>query len=238
MMESLHRGRTFGLSVLAGLIAGGILAGINLVLVQPYAMMLAEIELDNLFAEGEFNEEEYDAMLQSISFSQQYGSILIGLGSGVLVGGAYVVSSIRASPIKAALLIAGIAWFALYVVPAIKYPPSPEAMFDPEAAAAYQPLLAGYTTVSGLAAAAIAFGFSKIERKEKAFGAAALYLAIVAGAFFAFPDYQSEDDSLLPQTTLNGWRSAISLSMTVFWFGLGLVAGLLLKYDRVAGKAQ
>jgi len=238
MMESLHRGRTFGLSVLAGLIAGGVLAGINLVLVQPYAMMLAEIELDDLFTEGEFNEEEYDEMLKSISFSQQYGSILIGLGGGALVGGAYVVSRIRASPIKAALLIAGIAWFALYIVPAIKYPPSPEAMFDAEAAAAYQPLLAGYTTVSGLAAAAIAFGFSKIKRKEKVFGAAALYLTIVAAAFFAFPDYQSEDDSLLPQNILNGWRSAISLSFTVFWFGLGIVAGLLLKYDRAAGKAQ
>jgi hypothetical protein len=69
-------------------------------------------------------------------------------------------------------------------------------------------------------------------------GAAARYLVIVAAAFFAFPDYQSEDDSLLPQTTLNAWRSAISLSMTVFWFGLGIVAGLLLKYGRAAGKAQ
>lgn len=236
-MESLHRGRTVGLSILAGLIAGGVLAGINLVLVQPYAMMLAEIELDNLLAEGEFDEEEYDAMLQSIGFSQQFGSILIGLGGGALVGGAYVVSRISDSPIKAALLITGIAWFVLYVVPAVKYPPSPEAIFDPEAAATYQSLLAGYTAVSGLAGIAVAFGFTKIRRKEKVFGAAALYLVIVAAAFFAFPNYRSEDDSLLPQTTLNAWRSAISLSMTVFWFGLGIVAGLLLRYGRAAGKA-
>ena len=236
-MESLNSGRTFGLSILAGIIAGGFLAGINLVLVQPYSMILAEIELDNLFAEGEFDEEEYDSMLQSISFSQQYGSILIGLAGGALMGGTYVISRIRASPIKAALLIAGIAWFVLYVVPAVKYPSSPEAMFNPEATIAYQSLLAGFTAVSGLAAAAIAFGFSKIKRKGKVFGAAALYLGIVAAAFFVFPDYQSEDDLLLQQTALNAWRSAISLSITVYWFGLGIVAGLLLKYGRGTGIA-
>lgn len=230
MMEPLHRGRTFGLSILAGVIAGGILAGINVVMVQPYTMMLVDIELEYLLAEGEYDEEEYDALLQSINFSQQYGSVLIGLAGGALVGGAYVISRITAAPFREVLLIAGIAWFTLYIIPAVKYPPSPEAMFDSEAAATYQPLLAGYTAVSGLAAAAIAFSFSKIKRKERVFGAAALYLGVVAGAYFAFPDFQSEDDSLLPQPVLNAWRSAISLSMTAFWFALGIIAGLLLKY--------
>jgi hypothetical protein len=231
-MEPLHKGRTIALAVLAGLVAGSVLAGINAVLVQPYTAMLAEIELDNLIADGEFDEDEYDAQIQSIYFSQQYGSIAIGLGGGALVGGAFVVSRVKLAPLKAALLIAGVAWFALYVIPAVKYPPSPEALFDPEAGAAYQALHAGYTIVSGLVAAAIAFAFSRVKRKEKAFGAGALYLAVVAAAFFAFPDYQSEEDSLLPQPVLNAWRSAISLSMTAFWFALGAVAGLLWVYGR------
>ncbi|MEW6603771.1 MAG: CbtA family protein [Thermoproteota archaeon] len=226
----IEAGRTFGLAILAGVIAGGILAGINMALVHPYTMLLADVELENLFAEGEFDEEEFDAQLQSIKFSQQYGAIAIGLGGGALVGGAFIASRTKIGSLKAALVIASIAWFVLYVVPAVKYPPSPEAMFSPEAAAVYQPLLAGYTAVSGLAAAAIAFGFSKVKRKEKAFGAGAVYLAVVAGAFFAFPDYQSEDDSLLSQPVLNAWRSAISLSMTAFWFALGVVSGALWTY--------
>lgn len=232
MMEPLHKGRIVVLSVLAGLVAGGVLAGINAVLVQPYMAMLAEIELDNLIVDGEFDEEEYDSQIHSINFSQQYGSIAIGLGSGALVGGAFVVSRAKLAPVKAAFLIAGIAWFVLYVIPVVKYPPSAEALFDHEAAATHQALLAGYTAVSGIAAAAIAFGFSKVKRKEKAFGAGALYLLVVAGAFFAFPDYQSEEDSLLPQPVLNAWRSAISLSMTAFWFALGAAAGLLWVYGR------
>jgi hypothetical protein len=229
-MERLQTGRAFGLSVLAGLVAGGILAGINVALVQPYTAALADIELETLLAEGEYDEEEFDARLQSINFSQLYGSLIIGLAGGALVGGAFVVGRIRASPAKAAILIAGIAWFALYVVPAVKYPPSPEAMFDPGAAGTYQALLAGYTAVSGLSALGIAFAFRRVKRKDKVFGAAALYLAVIAGAFFAFPDFQGEDDPFLPQPVLSGWRSAISLSMTVFWFALGTIAGLLWKY--------
>lgn len=237
MMEHLQTGRAFGLSILAGLVAGGILAGINMALVQPYTAVLADIELDALLAEGEFDEEEFDARLQSIYFSQLYGSIIIGLAGGALVGGAFVVGRIRTGPVKAAIMIAGIAWFALYVVPAVKYPQSPEAMFDSEAAGAYPALLAGYTAVSGLSALGIAFGFRRVKRKNKMFGAAALYLAVVAGAFFAFPDYQSEDDSFLPESILNGWRSAISLSMTAFWFSLGITAGLLWTYgSKSAGR--
>lgn len=237
MIGHLQTGRAFGLSILAGLIAGGILVGINMAIVQPYTAVLADIELENLFAEGEFDEEEFDAQLQSIYFAQLYGPVITGLAAGALVGGAFVVGKISMSLLKAAILIAGVAWFALYVIPTVKYPPSPESTFDPEAAGTYQGLLAGYTAVSGLSALGIAFGFRKVKGKEKAFGAAALYLAVVAGAFFAFPDYQSEDDPLLPQPILNAWRSAISLSMTAFWFALGIICGLLWTYgSKSAGR--
>lgn len=234
MIEHLQIGRAFGLFILAGLIASGILVGISMVLVQPYTTVLADLELENLLAEGEFDEEEFDVQLQSIYFSQLYGSVIIGLAGGALVGGALVVGKVRAGPLKSALVVAGIAWFVLYVVPAVKYPLSPEATFNSEVAGAYQRLLAGYTAVSGLAALGIAVGFSKVKKKEKAFGAAALYLAVVAGAFFAFPDFQSEYDSLLPQPILNAWRSAISLSITTFWFALGAIAGLMCKYGSKA----
>jgi hypothetical protein len=237
-MEHLQTGRTFWLSILAGLAAGGILAGINIVLVQPYTAAFADIELETLLAEGEFDEEEFDARLQSIYFSQLYGSVIIGLAAGVLVGGIFVAGRSRTNPVKAAVLIAGIAWFVLYVIPAVKYPPSPETVFDPEAAGTYQTLLAGYTAVSGLSVLGIAFGFRKVKRKEKVFGAAALYLVVVAGAFFAFPSFQSEDDPFLPQPIINGWRSAISLSMTVFWFVLGIVTGLLWQYGRAARRFE
>jgi hypothetical protein len=186
--------------------------------------------LENLLAEGEFDEVEFDAQLQGIYYSQLYGSVIIGLAAGAGLGATFVGGRIMTSPLRAALIIAGIGWFVLYVIPTAKYPPSPAAMFDPEVTSIYQTLLAGYTAVSGLAAIAIAFGFRKIKRKEKVIGAAALYLAVVAGAFFVFPNYHSEEDSLLSQPALSAWRSAISLSVTAFWFSLGIIYGLLCTY--------
>jgi putative cobalt transporter subunit CbtA len=228
----MKAGKIIALSMLAGLLAGGILAGINMALVQPHTAILADIEMERRLADGEFDEDDFGAELQSIYFSQQYGSLAIGVTAGAMMGGAFVASRIRMDPIKVAILIAGIAWFVLYVIPAVKYPPSPEAAFNPDITATNLRLLAGYTVVSGLAATAIAVGFRKVKRKEKMFGAAALYLAVVAGAFFAFPDYQSEDDLFLHQPVLNAWRSAISLSITTFWFSLGTVCGLLWKYGN------
>lgn len=230
MIRTSQAGKAFALSILAGLIAGGMLVGINVALVQPYTLALAEIELENLLAEGEFDEFEYDAQLQSIYFLQLYGSIVMGLAGGALVGSVFLVGKITMCPLKAALLIVAISWFVLYVIPIVKYPPSVEVMFDPEMAHSYQTRLAGYTAVSGLSALGIAHGFRKVKLKQKVYAAAALYLAMVAGAFFAFPDFQSEDDQFLPQSILSAWRSSISLSITAFWFTLGVICGFLWSY--------
>lgn len=230
MNESWQKGRVFALSILAGLIAGGILVGINASLVQPYTLTLAEIELENLLAEGEFDELEYDTQLQSIYFLQLYGSIVMGLAGGALVGCVFLIGKMTLGPVKAGLLIVAIAWFVLYVIPTVKYPPSVEVMFDPEMAYSYQTRLAGYTTVSGFSALGIAYGFRKVKKKQKVYAAAALYLAVVAAAFFSFPDFQSEDDQFLPHSILSAWRSSIGLSITAFWFSLGVICGFLWSY--------
>ena len=144
-MGTLQTGKVLVLSTLAGLLAGGVFVGINLGLVQRYNTALADTELENLFAAGEFDEQEFDIQMRSIYFSQLYGSIIIGLAAGTLVGGTFIAAKISImSPLRKALLIAGIAWFVLYVIPTVKYPPSPTAMFDPEVAGIYQELLAGH----------------------------------------------------------------------------------------------
>ena len=57
MMERQQAGRTFALSILAGLVAGGILVGINVALVQPYTNALADFELENLLAGASFSKK-------------------------------------------------------------------------------------------------------------------------------------------------------------------------------------
>lgn len=232
----MSAGRAFALSILAGVIASGVLMGVNAVLVQPYTNALADMEIEEQLAEGEFDEEEFDTQMQSIDNLQRTGSIALGLAGGALVGGTYFFTrSIKASPVLVGLMIAGAAWFSLYVIPSVKYPPNIEALFDPESQ--YYSLAATYLAISGLAALASAFGFSRIKRRNKAFGAAAVYLAVMAVAFFAFPGF--EDANYLPQQLLAGWRSAVAAAMTAFWFSLGIMSGLLWKYGgRRAVKEQ
>ena len=252
MIASLQSSRVFALSILAGLIAGGIAVAANAALVQPYTNAIVELWIDELLAEGEFDEEEFDLQTQSIYSSQVTGYIINGLAAGALVGGVYVFSSSSSnsklptaaattiititSPFKIAVMIAGAAWFVLYVVPAVKYPPSPEALLDSEAAGSYYLLYAGYVTVSGLSALGIATGFRRVKRKDKVFGMAALYLAVMAAVFFAFPDYQ-EDTLLFPQPVVNAWRAFISATMTALWFAAGMISGLLWTYGRKSAKA-
>ncbi len=251
MVASLQSSRVFALSILAGLIAGGIAVTANAALVQPYTNAIVELWIDELLAEGEFDEEEFDLQAQSIYSSQVTGYIINGLAAGALVGGVYVFSSSSSnnsklptaaatttttSPFKVAVMIAGAAWFVLYVVPAVKYPPSPEALLDSEAAGSYYSLYAGYVTVSGLSALGIAIGFRKVKRKDKMFGMAALYLVVMAAVFFAFPDYQ-EDTLLFPQPVVNAWRASISAAMTALWFATGMISGLLWTYGRKSAKA-
>jgi MFS family permease len=250
MIASLQSSRVFALSILAGLIAGGIAVAANAALVQPYTNAIVELWIDELLAEGEFDEEEFDLQAQSIYSSQVTGYIINGLAAGALVGGVYVFSSSSSnsklptaaatttitSPFKVAVMIAGAAWFVLYVVPAVKYPPSPEALLDSDAAGSYYPLYAGYVTVSGLSALGIATGFRRVKRKDKMFGTAALYLAVMAAVFFAFPDYQ-EDTLLFPQPVVNAWRAFISATMTALWFAAGMISGLLWTYGRKSAKA-
>lgn len=249
MIASLQSSRVFALSILAGLIAGGIAVAANAALVQPYTNAIVELWIDELLAGGEFDEEEFDLQTQSIYSSQVTGYIINGLAAGALVGGVYVFSSSNSKlptaaattititgPFKVAVMIAGAAWFVLYVVPAVKYPSSPEALLDSEAAGSYYPLYAGYVTVSGLSALGIATVFRRVKRKDKMFGMAALYLAVMAAVFFAFPDYQ-EDTLLFPQPVVNAWRAFISATMTALWFAAGMISGLLWTYGRKSAKA-
>lgn len=249
MIASLQSSRVFALSILAGLIAGGIAVAANAALVQPYTNAIVELWIDELLAGGEFDEEEFDLQTQSIYSSQVTGYIINGLAAGALVGGVYVFSSSSnsklptaaarttiTSPFKVAVMIAGAAWFVLYVVPAVKYPSSPEALLDSEAAGSYYPLYAGYVTVSGLSALGIATVFRRVKRKDKMFGMAALYLAVMAAVSFAFPDYQ-EDTLLFPQPVVNAWRAFISATMTALWFAAGMISGLLWTYGRKSAKA-
>ncbi|MGI0005671.1 MAG: CbtA family protein [Nitrososphaera sp.] len=225
-------GRIFALSIAAGLLAGAVLVAMNLLVVNPYIEPMADLYFDLLLEEGMMDEDEFDAMLQSLYTWQVAFPLAIGPAAGALVAGAYL--KIRKDAFKVALAVAGAAWLSLYVMPVLKYPYSPDALFIPEAAGAYTTIFASYSAASGLAALGSAFALAKTGRKNWHIGAAGVYLAIVAGLFFAFPSYPETE--IVPFSMLGAWRSASAAAMTAFWFTLGIVAGVLLERKNGAGR--
>lgn len=229
MLASLESRRILAFSVLGGLLAGGILSAALLTIVQPYMNAIADIILDELLSDGEYDEDEFDEILQRIRVAQLGGSIATGLAAGALIGTTGVLSGkVKTSYFWHAIIIAAIAWFVLYVVPTVKYPPSPYAIFDAEAASAYFRLYIAYTAVSGLSALSLAAISRRIANRNKVFAMAALYLLVIAIAFFVFPEYRF--DSSFPQVVLDAWRASISAAITLFWFSAGLFCGLLWTY--------
>ena len=226
-------GQVFALSIAAGLLAGVVLAAMNLLVVNQYIEPMADLYFDFLLEEGMMeDEDEFDAMLQSLYIWQVAFPPAIGPAAGALVAGAYL--KIRKDAFKVALAVAGAAWLSLYVMPVLKYPYSPDALFIPEVAGTYMALFASYSAASGLAALGSAFALAKTGRKNWYIGAAGVYLAIVAGLFFAFPSYPETE--IVPLSMLGAWRSASAAAMTAFWFTLGIVAGVLLERKNGAGR--
>ena len=219
-------GRVFALSIATGLLAGAVLVAMNLLVVNKYIEPMADLYFDFLLEEGMMDDEDgFDAMLQSLYAWQVVFPLAIGPAAGAIVAGAYL--KIRKDAFKVALEVAGAAWLSLYVMPVLKYPYSPDALFIPEAAGAYTTMFASYSAASGLAALGSAFALAKTGRKNWYIGAAGVYLAIVAGLFFAFPSYPETE--IVSLSLLGAWRSASAAAMTAFWFTLGIVAGILLE---------
>jgi hypothetical protein len=236
MAASFQVRRILAHSILAGFIAGGILAALYISVLQPFQNLLAEGIIDELIAQGVFDEDGFDTMLKTVYLGQTLGSAAVGLAAGALVGAVCIIGKKEPS-FTNAILVAGISWFVLYAVPAAKYPSSPMALFS-DAVGVYYPLYFAYLAVSGLTALGIVAGFRKVQGKNKIFGMAAVYLVVMAVAYFAFPPY--ELDSTFDQSLLRQWQALVSAATTAFWFSTGMIAGLLWKYgsDKQAEKKK
>lgn len=220
--------------MLSGAVAAAVLIAMNYLVAGPYVSELEFQYIEIKLAEGFYVEEDIDQALQMQHFWRTGFPVIMGIGGGALITLAYAKRGKGAFML--ALSVAAAAWFSLYVMPALKYPLVPDVVFDPASAGEYARLFAGYSAVSGLAALGAAIGFAKTGRKNWYFGAAGVYIAIIAGLYVVFPS--------LPETEfydtefLGAWRSATAGGMTAFWFTLGILAGALLEREEKKGAGR
>src|SRR5215218_5055313 len=191
------------ITLLAGAIAGTILGAINQVAVEPYIERAIELEMlqQNTTAQsGQVitNPAEFAAY----RFWQRGGEIIAGTILGLSIGSLYgIVFAYTRGSIsgtnnkKKALIVASIMWFVLFLMPALKYPPNPPAVGNPETIYYRQSLYVAFLAISGFSALGLAFLYRKMTKvvslnntKTKAMIIIpSAYAAIMTGAYLAMP---------------------------------------------------
>jgi|SRR5919106_980992 predicted cobalt transporter CbtA len=216
------------ITLLAGAIAGTILGAINQVAVEPYIEHAIELEMRNTAQSGQVIDP---AEFAAYRFWQKGGEIIAGTILGLSIGSLYgIVFAYTRGSIsgtnnkKKALIVASIMWFVLFLMPALKYPPNPPAVGNPETIYYRQSLYVAFLAISGFSALGLAFLYRKMasSNTKKAIIPSA-YAAIMAGAYLAMP--ANPDPINAPIDLVIGFRITSAITISMFWALLGVIFG-------------
>ena len=218
------------ITLISGAIAGTILGLINQLLVEPYIDQAIEIEVQNTVASGE--PVDLDELVQ-YRLWQKGGEIVAGtiLGTSIsaLFGIIYVYSrdSLPGSNNKKkGLILAGIMFFVIFLIPALKYPANPPAVGDPETIEFRESLYIGMLVISGFTALGVAILYRSLgqNRKEsRKIIVPAIYAVIIALAFTVLPN--NPDEVAISADLLMNFRIVTTITMGIFWGALGILLG-------------
>jgi predicted cobalt transporter CbtA len=216
------------ITVLAGAIAGTILGAMNQAAVEPFIERAIELETQNTAQSGQIiNPTEFAAYRLWQKGGEIAAGTILGLSIGSLFGivFAYARSSVPGSNNKKkGLIIAGIMWFTLFLIPVLKYPANPPAVGDPETIYYRQTLYLAFLAISGFSALGLALLYRKLGslHTKKAIIPAA-YGAIIVGAYLAMP--ANPDPLNAPMDLVIGFRITSAITISLFWCLLGFIFG-------------
>ena len=217
-------------ALISGAIAGTVFGLINLVLVEPYLDKAIETEVQNSINAGEeVNLEEH----VSYRFWQKGGEIaagtILGMTFGSLLGIVFVFGKkiISGSNIKKALVLSGVIWLVIFMIPAMKYPANPPTVGDPDTIYYRQFLFISFILISGFTALGVSIIYTKIKSKVsiKFLTVSIIYTIVMIGVFIVTPP--NPDMNTVSADFVNGFRIMSMLTMTIFWIILGLTFGLI-----------
>jgi len=216
--------------LLSGAFAGLVHGSANLVLVEPYLDEAIGIENQNLFASGEEKDTpEFWVEYEGYRVWQKSGQILAGAILGTSIGalfGLVFALSRNSLPgnndIKKAVVLAGIMWFTMFVIPFLKYPANPPTVGDAETVVLRSILYLSFIAISGFGV----IGFYKLSKKlqnNKKLVALIGYGVFISVVFFAMPE--NPDEITAPMDLVNEFRIMSFLGVSSFWVSIGVILG-------------
>ena len=217
--------------LLSGCFAGTIYGTLNLIIVEPYLDDAINIENQNLFSSGEaIDGPQFWVEYYEYRSWQKGGQILAGaiLGTsiGSLFGIVYALSK-KSLPsrnnIGKTLILAGLMWFTLFVIPFLKYPANPPTVGDGETVVLRGILYLTLIAISGFLAIGFYQIFKRLKAKNRILPVIG-YGVLISMVFFIMPE--NPDEISTSMELVNGFRAVAFLTGTVFWFTLALFLGV------------
>ena len=199
-------------------------------IVEPYLDQAIAIENQNLFLTGEEEDTEqfwveyYDYRVWQKG-GQIIAGMILGTSFGALFGMVYAFTR-NSLPSKKhignTLILAGIMWFTLFVIPFLKYPANPPTVGDTETVVLRGILYISFVTISGLGALGF-YKMSKLLKVRKNLISIISYTVFISIVFFLMPE--NPDIITAPLDLVNQFRMAGFFTSSVFWFSLALILG-------------
>ncbi len=217
--------------LISGAFAGFIHGTVNFAIVEPYLDQAIGIENQNLFDSGEEEDTpdfwiEYEGYRAWQKSGQILAGVILGTSVGALFGIVFALSrnSLPGSnDIKKALVLAGVMWFTLYIIPFLKYPANPPTVGDGETVVLRAILYLSFIVISGFGAVAFYKISKKLQNKKKLVSLVG-YAVFISAVFLVMPD--NPDEITAPMNLVNEFRLMSVLGVTSFWVSVGLILGL------------
>lgn len=218
--------------LISGAFAGLVWGSSNLVLVEPYLDEAIGIENQNLFASGEEEDTlefwiEYEGYRTWQKGGQMLAGVILGTSIGALYGIVFAFSrnSLPGNEnVKKGLILAGIMWVTIYLIPFLKYPANPPTVGEGETVVLRGILYLSFIAISGLSAFGF-YKFSKLFNGKKKLLALAGYAVFISIIFVALPE--NPDEISAPMDLVSGFRIMSVLAVSTYWIALGVILGVL-----------
>ena len=220
--------------LISGTLAGAIHGTVNFVIVEPYLDQAIGIENQSLFASGEEeNTAQFWAEHESYRIWQKSGQVLAGMILGIAMGSLFGIvyalsrnSLPGKNDVTKSIILAGIMWITIYLIPFLKYPANPPTVGDGETVALRAILYISFILISGFGA----FTFYKLSKKfqnNKKYLGLFGYVIFIVITFFVMPE--NPDQITAPMNLVNEFRLMSILGVSSFWGSIGIILGVFWK---------
>jgi len=223
--------------LVSGALAGLVHGTINFAIVEPYLDQAIGLENESLFASGEAEDTlEFWAEYESYRVWQKSGQVLAGVILGLAMGSLFGIIfglSRNSLPgkniVSKAVILSGIMWFTLYLIPFLKYPANPPTVGETDTVVLRMILFISFIIISGVGVVAF-YKLSKKLKDNKKYLALIGYVGLMVIAFVVMPD--NPDEITAPMNLVNEFRFVSILGVSSFWGSVGIILGLFWqKFD-------